>query len=137
MAILNDSTGTLMSCAHRNHDCKVGVIVGKDLSSFILTMLRMLIGWIFFLKQICCVNIFCLKIDFISFSNPLLRGAKQIASVILLIYKYLLLNVLGKTKHDCYSFHHQLDKKRKALKQTPYKQTIGFDSFRTPISGGK
>lgn len=30
MAILNDSTGTLMSCAHRNHDCKIGVIVGKN-----------------------------------------------------------------------------------------------------------
>lgn len=29
MAILNDSTGTLMSCAHKNHDCKIGIIVGK------------------------------------------------------------------------------------------------------------
>jgi hexokinase len=28
MAVLNDSTGTLMSCAHKNHDCKIGVIIG-------------------------------------------------------------------------------------------------------------
>lgn len=28
MAILNDSTGTLMSCAHRNQNCKIGVIIG-------------------------------------------------------------------------------------------------------------
>ncbi|XP_055694283.1 hexokinase type 2 isoform X2 [Lutzomyia longipalpis] len=28
MGLLNDSTGTLMSCAHRNHNCKIGVIVG-------------------------------------------------------------------------------------------------------------
>lgn len=29
MAILNDSTGTLMSCAHSNHNCRIGVIIGK------------------------------------------------------------------------------------------------------------
>ncbi|XP_059224944.1 hexokinase type 2 [Stomoxys calcitrans] len=28
MAILNDTTGTLMSCAHRNPECRVGVIIG-------------------------------------------------------------------------------------------------------------
>lgn len=28
MAILNDSTGTLMSCAHKSRDCRIGVIVG-------------------------------------------------------------------------------------------------------------
>lgn len=28
MAILNDTTGTLMSCAHRNPKCRIGVIVG-------------------------------------------------------------------------------------------------------------
>ncbi|XP_055706161.1 hexokinase type 2 isoform X2 [Phlebotomus papatasi] len=28
MGLLNDSTGTLMSCAHRNHNCNIGVIVG-------------------------------------------------------------------------------------------------------------
>ena len=29
MAVLNDSTGTLMSCAHKNLDCRIGVIIGK------------------------------------------------------------------------------------------------------------
>lgn len=33
MGILNDSTGTLMSCAHKNHDCKIGVIIGKQHTS--------------------------------------------------------------------------------------------------------
>jgi len=28
MAVLNDTTGTLMSCAHRNPKCRVGVIIG-------------------------------------------------------------------------------------------------------------
>ncbi|XP_021706884.1 hexokinase type 2 isoform X3 [Aedes aegypti] len=28
MAILNDSTGTLMSCAHSNRNCRMGVIIG-------------------------------------------------------------------------------------------------------------
>ncbi|XP_062127832.1 hexokinase type 2 [Drosophila sulfurigaster albostrigata] len=28
VALLNDTTGTLMSCAHRNPECRVGVIVG-------------------------------------------------------------------------------------------------------------
>ena len=29
MAVLNDSTGTLMSCAHKNICTKIGVIIGK------------------------------------------------------------------------------------------------------------
>lgn len=29
MGILNDATGTLMSCAHKNPDCRVGVIIGE------------------------------------------------------------------------------------------------------------
>lgn len=28
MAVLNDTTGTLMSCAHRSSDCRIGVIIG-------------------------------------------------------------------------------------------------------------
>lgn len=28
MAVVNDTTGTLMSCAHRNRQCRMGVIVG-------------------------------------------------------------------------------------------------------------
>jgi hexokinase len=31
MAVLNDSTGTLMSCAHKNLNCRIGVIIGKKL----------------------------------------------------------------------------------------------------------
>lgn len=30
MAVLNDSTGTLMSCAHKNLSTKIGVIIGKS-----------------------------------------------------------------------------------------------------------
>ena len=29
MAVVNDTTGTLMSCAHKNRECRVGVIVGE------------------------------------------------------------------------------------------------------------
>ena len=32
MAVVNDTTGTLMSCAHKNRECRVGVIVGQSLS---------------------------------------------------------------------------------------------------------
>lgn len=28
MAVVNDTTGTLMSCAHKNRECRMGVIVG-------------------------------------------------------------------------------------------------------------
>lgn len=31
-AVLNDTTGALMSCAHKNRACRVGLIVGKSLS---------------------------------------------------------------------------------------------------------
>lgn len=30
MAVLNDATGTLMSCAHKNFNCRLGVIIGKE-----------------------------------------------------------------------------------------------------------
>jgi hypothetical protein len=29
MAVLNDTTGTLMSCAYKKHNCRVGLIAGK------------------------------------------------------------------------------------------------------------
>lgn len=29
MGILNDATGTLMSCAHKDPNCRVGVIIGE------------------------------------------------------------------------------------------------------------
>lgn len=35
MAILNDSTGTLMSCAHSSHNCRIGVIIGKTFRKFV------------------------------------------------------------------------------------------------------
>ena len=34
-AILNDTTGTLMSCAWKNHNCKIGAIVGMDFAMII------------------------------------------------------------------------------------------------------
>lgn len=34
-AILNDTTGTLMSCAWKNHNCKIGLIVGTSLSKLL------------------------------------------------------------------------------------------------------
>lgn len=30
MAVVNDTTGTLMSCAHKNRECRVGLIVGES-----------------------------------------------------------------------------------------------------------
>lgn len=29
MGILNDATGTLMSCAHKNPNCRIGIIIGE------------------------------------------------------------------------------------------------------------
>lgn len=29
MGILNDATGTLMSCAHKKPNCRIGVIIGE------------------------------------------------------------------------------------------------------------
>lgn len=48
MAVLNDSTGTLMSCAHKNLDCRIGVIIGKE--EVELNFLSMKILSIFTLK---------------------------------------------------------------------------------------
>lgn len=44
MAILNDTTGTLMSCAWKNHNCKIGLIVGmlKDSKWFLVVVLTMM-----------------------------------------------------------------------------------------------
>lgn len=33
MAVVNDTTGTLMSCAHKNRQCKMGVIIGTGFNS--------------------------------------------------------------------------------------------------------
>ena len=37
-AILNDTTGTLMSCAWKNKNCRIGLIVGKQIQ-FLKTLL--------------------------------------------------------------------------------------------------
>ncbi|KAJ6220233.1 hypothetical protein RDWZM_006045 [Blomia tropicalis] len=33
MAVVNDTTGTLMSCAHKNRECRMGVIIGTGFNS--------------------------------------------------------------------------------------------------------
>lgn len=33
MAVINDTTGTLMSCAHKNRQCRVGVIIGTGFNA--------------------------------------------------------------------------------------------------------
>lgn len=33
MAVINDTTGTLMSCAHKNRECRMGVIIGTGFNS--------------------------------------------------------------------------------------------------------
>ncbi|OTF83198.1 hexokinase-2-like protein [Euroglyphus maynei] len=33
MAVVNDTTGTLMSCAHKNRECRVGVIIGTGFNA--------------------------------------------------------------------------------------------------------
>lgn len=35
VAVVNDTTGTLMSCAHKNRECRVGLIVGKVLLTLV------------------------------------------------------------------------------------------------------
>jgi hypothetical protein len=43
--ILNDAVGTLMSCAHKNGSCRIGVIVGKSKNNFEYHMDRV-IAWV-------------------------------------------------------------------------------------------
>lgn len=40
MGILNDATGTLMSCAHKEPTCRIGIIIGE------LTMISALYTWL-------------------------------------------------------------------------------------------
>ena len=40
MAIVNDTTGTLMSCAHKNRECRVGLIVGTGTNACYMEQLR-------------------------------------------------------------------------------------------------
>jgi len=44
-AVLNDTTGTLMSCAHKNRKCRVGVIVGTGTNACYMERLRNVELW--------------------------------------------------------------------------------------------
>ena len=44
-AVLNDTTGTLMSCAHKNRKCRVGVIVGTGCNACYMERLRNVELW--------------------------------------------------------------------------------------------
>lgn len=37
MGILNDATGTLLSCAHKNPNCRIGIIIGESRTITALT----------------------------------------------------------------------------------------------------
>lgn len=59
-AILNDTTGTLMSCAWKNHNCKIGLIVGRLLLLIhTLNEVKKLKQHIFFKSCIICVHNNC------------------------------------------------------------------------------
>uniref|UniRef100_A0A146LSX2 Phosphotransferase n=1 Tax=Lygus hesperus TaxID=30085 RepID=A0A146LSX2_LYGHE len=45
VAILNDTTGTLMSCAWKNHNCKVGVILGTGSNACYVEKIKNVIGF--------------------------------------------------------------------------------------------
>ncbi|ODM96715.1 Hexokinase type 2 [Orchesella cincta] len=40
LAVLNDTTGTLMSCAHKNPECRVGIIIGTGTNACYLERLQ-------------------------------------------------------------------------------------------------
>jgi len=44
-AVLNDTTGTLMSCAHKNRKCRIGVIVGTGTNACYMERLRNVELW--------------------------------------------------------------------------------------------
>lgn len=45
VAIINDTTGTLMSCAHRNRECRVGLIVGTGCNACYMEDLQKIEKW--------------------------------------------------------------------------------------------
>lgn len=45
LAIMNDTTGTLMSCSHRNNDCRVGVIIGTGTNACYMEQLENVATW--------------------------------------------------------------------------------------------
>lgn len=50
VAVVNDTTGTLMSCAHKNRECRVGLIVGKILLTLVYKTFIKNFSGLFFLK---------------------------------------------------------------------------------------
>ncbi|KAG4068563.1 hypothetical protein HA402_004904 [Bradysia odoriphaga] len=45
MGILNDSTGTLMSCAHKIHNCKIGIIIGTGSNACYVEKIKNVENW--------------------------------------------------------------------------------------------
>lgn len=45
VAVINDTTGTLMSCAHRNRNCRVGIIVGTGTNCCYMEKLECVKKW--------------------------------------------------------------------------------------------
>lgn len=45
VAVINDTTGTLMSCAHRNRNCRVGIIVGTGTNVCYMEKLERVHKW--------------------------------------------------------------------------------------------
>lgn len=45
VAVVNDTTGTLMSCAHKNRDCRVGLIVGTGTNACYMERLENVETW--------------------------------------------------------------------------------------------
>lgn len=52
MAVLNDTTGTLMSCAYQNKQCRIGVIVGEFFIIFIFIIIISLILCFFIAQEL-------------------------------------------------------------------------------------
>lgn len=44
VAVLNDTTGTMVSCAHRNKECRVGLIVGSYSLAVLFSITKLILG---------------------------------------------------------------------------------------------
>lgn len=45
LAVLNDTTGTLMSCAHKNPECRIGLIIGTGTNACYIEKLERVGLW--------------------------------------------------------------------------------------------
>lgn len=45
VAVINDTTGTLMSCAHRNRNCRIGLILGTGTNLCYMEKLERVVKW--------------------------------------------------------------------------------------------